>query len=175
MRTAIVYYSLSGNTKLLAEAISETVTPTKVIRLKTYNEISDNKFTKYLIGGKQALFNALPEIEPLNFDFSSIDLLFLGTPIWAWRPAPAVRTFLKSEILPENIALFATHGGGPGKFNERFTNMLSNKNISFIDFKEPLKYNTDKAVLTAKKWASDIIENILRKNTKENVNGEKPN
>jgi len=167
MKTAIVFYSLSGNTQLLAESISETINPVKVIRIKVRNEIIDNKFTKYIVGGKQALFNAAPEIEPLNFDFSSINLLFLGTPIWAWRPAPAIRTFLKSEIIPKNIAVFTTHGGSPGKFNERLANMLPNKNVLFIDFKEPLKYNTDKALLTVKKWASNVVENITRNNSKE--------
>lgn len=48
-----------------------------------------------------------------KFDLASYDLICLGTPVWAFAPAPAMNTYLDkcSGIAGKEVILFCTTGG----------------------------------------------------------------
>jgi flavodoxin len=60
-------------------------------------------------------WNKLPaRIDPERLDVSSYDLVFIGSPIWWYRPAPPVWSFVeKSDFRGKAVILFNT-------FNSRF-------------------------------------------------------
>jgi flavodoxin len=108
MKTLVVYYSRSGNTKKIAEEISNKVKC-------DIEEIIDNKNRKGLIGwlisGRDAHSKKLTTISEIKKDPSKYDVVAIGTPIWAGLMAPAVRTYInENKGKFKNVAFFCTCG-----------------------------------------------------------------
>lgn len=87
MKTAIVYYSMSGNTRYAAERIAQTI-GADLIPLVPTKAYPDSGFKKFFWGGKSALMGDKPALEPYAFDPNAYDLVILGTPVWAGTIAP---------------------------------------------------------------------------------------
>ena len=108
MKTLVVYYSRSGNTKKMAEEISN--------KMKCdVEEIIDNKNRKGIIGwlkfGRDANSKKLTTIKEIRNDPAKYDLVAIGTPIWAGLMAPAVRTYIhENKGKFKNVAFFCTCG-----------------------------------------------------------------
>ena len=150
MRNLVVFYSLEGNTRLIAESIAKAINA-DVLELKTKKKYSDKGFKKYFWGGKSVIFKEKPELLYLDKDINQYDNIFIGTPIWVGTYAPPLNTFLKNnKIEKKNIGLFACHGGGGAtKFFNKF--------IGEIDFMEPLKNNKEEDVRKAIMWVKELI------------------
>lgn len=55
------------------------------------------------------------EIEPINVDLNSYNVIILGTPVWWYTMTPPVRAFLKKYDLSGKVIIqFATNGGWLG-------------------------------------------------------------
>jgi len=104
----VVYYSRSGNTRKVAEAIAEGMGA-------DIEEIVDRKkrsgFFGVLGAGWDAMRKKLTDIAEPQKDPGDYDVVVLGTPVWAGTICPAVRTWITNfrERLPA-VALFATTG-----------------------------------------------------------------
>ena len=97
MKSVIVYFTHSGNTELAAKQVAE-VTGAKMIRLlpeQPYSSEDVNWVNKQSRCTQEHLNKSLrPAIKPIDIDFTKVDTLFVGFPIW-WHEEPAViRTFL---------------------------------------------------------------------------------
>jgi flavodoxin len=115
MKKLVIYYSqANGNTKRIAEMISEktaaditaidTVTP----YTGSYDEIVNQ-------GQEEVNRGFKPEIKALEVNLAEYDEIIIGTPTWWYTMAPAVLTFLSNANLAgKKVALFQTHGGWPG-------------------------------------------------------------
>ena len=158
MKKLVVFYSLEGNTKLIAGSIAEEVNA-DIVELKPKKDISSKGFMKYVWGGKAVTMKTKPELLPLDKNPRDYDLLFIGTPVWAWSYAPALKTFFSEyELSRKKIALFCCHGGGKGKIFDKMKDALNITDIlGVIDFKDPLKNNSDVNVQKAKDWAKKIV------------------
>lgn len=74
--------------------------------------------------------NFLPEIKDININLDNYDEIILGTPVWWYRPAPAIRSFLtKYDLSGKTVIPFATNAGWLGKTFIRIKNMSPNSNI----------------------------------------------
>jgi multimeric flavodoxin WrbA len=75
-------------------------------------------------------------------DIGAYDLVIIGTPVWAWSYAPAMKTFLEeTKIEGKKIALFCCHGGGPGKALEKLRAAVpGNSFAAEASFHDPLKH-----------------------------------
>lgn len=159
MKILVVYYSLNGNTKLIADAISDVMN-CDILRLNPKKDVPQNGFFKFLWGGKQVIFNQKPELQPFNKDLSGYDLIIMGSPVWAGSYVPAFNTFL-SEVTMVNkkIALFCCYAGSEGKIFNAFKSQLGNNEvIGQIGFKDPIKNNTEENIENAKQWIHKYIE-----------------
>ncbi len=114
MNAIVIYYSYGGNTRRVAErigrALQADLAEIRTVKPYTgsYNEVVDQ-------GQREVNSGYLPEIEPLTADLSQYDTVILGTPVWWYTCAPAVRTFLHSAALPGKRGYpFATNGGWLG-------------------------------------------------------------
>lgn len=114
MNTLILYYSYGGNTRRIAEMIQhrnggdlaeiETVKP----YTGDYNSVVDQ-------GQQEVNRGFMPEIKELNIDVSAYDRIILGSPVWWYTFAPAMKTFLNQYDLSGKIVFpFATNGGWIG-------------------------------------------------------------
>lgn len=144
-KNLIIFYSLDGNTKFIAEHIASQI-GADLLQLQPIKEISNTWFMKYLRWGRQVLMKNKPELLLRNIDPNDYEQIFLWTPVRAYNYAPALRTFFDKVILKnKKIALFCCHEWGKWKTLENMEKILQwNKIIGKIDFFAPLK--KDKAL-----------------------------
>ena len=138
MKKAVIFYSFDGNSSLISEIIKTSI-DADVFEIKTVDTKKRKGLMKFLWGGYQVLAKKKPELKPLSFDANTYDFLVLGTPVWAGAPAPALVSFLSSNIIKgKKLALFCCHGGGMGKTLDKMKALLpGNTIVSELDFKEP--------------------------------------
>jgi len=90
----VVYYSRTGNTARVARAVAT--------RLKAdVEQIGDKTDRHGLLGYLRAAFEArraiAAEISPPMTDPAEYAVTIIGSPVWAWNIAPAVRAYLQSN------------------------------------------------------------------------------
>jgi len=115
MKSVIIFYSYSGNTAKVAKVLHDELTSkgsTDVFRLEPTDESSS-----FLGQCRRALFKKKADIQDTIFDLSSYSTVCLGTPVWAFGMAPALRTYIDkcSGIHDKSVILFTTFGSGAGK------------------------------------------------------------
>lgn len=157
MKKLVIFYSFEGNTRYIAEQIAETINA-DLLELKPKKDIKNNGFMKYVWGGRQVVLGAKPELEQLDKNPQEYDMIIIGTPVWAFSFAPALKTFFSQiQIKEKKVALFCCNGGGIGKtFNNMKEQLKENEIIGEIEFLEPLK-ESQEAANKAKKWASELL------------------
>lgn len=105
----VVYYSRSGTTEKIGGllAVALEADQEKVVDKKDRSGVWG-----YIVAGKDAGFENLTEIGKLKYDPADYDLVVIGTPIWAWKMTPAVRTYIKNNKKKlKNVVFFTTSGG----------------------------------------------------------------
>ena len=111
MTRAVVYYSLDGNTKEAAQKIAAAL-GAELIALETEKPMPSGKASRIMYGGMLASAKRTPALKPLSADPAAFDEIILGTPVWAWKIAAPVRTFLKQYAAEEKITAVFTCSGG---------------------------------------------------------------
>ena len=117
MRTAIVYYSMSGNTAMVARKLAEILSA-DLIEIKPENAYPNKGMKKFLWGGKSALMAETPKLMPYTFTADPYDQIVFGFPVWAANIAPPIRSFVKeqhSALLNKRISAFACQSGNGGE------------------------------------------------------------
>lgn len=148
MKKAVVYYSLSDNTKEAAEYIAEKI-GADLFRIEPVRPMPDSFPKQILLGGMQASLGLCPKIKGIPETIGSYDEIILGTPIWAGKAASPVNTLLKKYHAADRItAVFTFSGGGD---NETCIAALSKKlknlkgNVALADRKsETSEQNREK-------------------------------
>jgi flavodoxin len=109
MRSLVVFYSRTGNSKFVAEkVVSELSADTE--------EVVDLKNRRGWLGFIRAGYDATRGketiIEKTQKSHKDYDLIVIGTPVWNSRLTPAIRTYLKeNDLSQKRIALFSTNEG----------------------------------------------------------------
>ena len=157
MKKLIVFYSLDGNTRFIARAIAES-TGADMMELQPRVQPELKGFMKYLWGGRQVFMKEKPQLLSFQKNPQDYDLIFIGTPVWAFTYAPALASFFELiKLQNKKIALFCCSGGGKGKTLENMKKMLAgNEIVGEIDFVEPLRRDRKKNEDLAKEWAGKI-------------------
>lgn len=110
MKSLVVYYSLTGKTKLVSQVIAGAVDAALV-------EIKEKKPRKlgpllYLVRGFGAITNRGTEIRPVDVDVKQYERIFIGSPTWASRPVPAINSFVyQTNFEGRHVVPFFTMGG----------------------------------------------------------------
>ncbi|MBL0713936.1 MAG: hypothetical protein JJV98_09550 [Desulfosarcina sp.] len=108
----VVYYSRSGNTEAMAREVARTFNADIV-------KIEAERYPLDYQGWRNAGNDAddkvtMVQITPEIVDMEKYRLVFIGSPIWGYRPAPPLWTFVeKNDFQEKNVILFNT-------FNSRF-------------------------------------------------------
>ena len=158
VKTLVVYYSLTGNTKFIAETISESLN-SDILELQPVKELKADSGTKYFWGGYQATMKIKPKLESYHKNPLDYDLIILGTPVWAWTFSPPIRSFLsKHDLKGKRVALWTSSAGDGVKAMSRFKDALKDANIiGQISFQDPLQNNPSLAKKKAIEWANNLI------------------
>jgi flavodoxin len=107
-KVLVVYYSRTGSTRKLAEALARALQA-------DIEPIVDEKNRSGILGYLRSMFDALQKrdapVKPMKTNPSSYDLVIIGTPIWAWSVSSPVRSYLSANRghLPD-VAFFCTMG-----------------------------------------------------------------
>lgn len=156
MKSIVIYYSYGGNTRRIAEKIQKElgadVAEIETIKPYTgsYNDVVDQ-------GQQEVNSGFMPEIKPLEIDLEQYDTVILGTPVWWYTFAPAMKTFLNSgDLSGKKVYPFATNGGWIGHTFKDFEKMCAGARVL------PglnIRFNEDKQ-LTPEAEINNWIQNI---------------
>ena len=112
----IAYFSYSGNTKTVAEAIQKEVGG-DLFEIKTEGEYPKEYRQMTLQAQREIRENYRPKLTSMIDDMAKYGIVFLGSPNWWGTITPQVSSFLQAyDLRGKKVIPFITHGGG-GKQN----------------------------------------------------------
>lgn len=158
MKVLVLYYSFSGNTRLIAETVSKELNA-DIEEIKPIKPLNAGGAGYVMWGLRQLVSQSKPPLATLEHDPAKYDLIILGTPVWSYTITPPIRTFLSdNRMIGKKIALFCCHGGNYGKTLEDMKKALQgNEIVAAADFYDPLKHDSAQNICKAAKWAKSII------------------
>lgn len=99
MRSVVVYYSFEGNVRMLAQQIART-SGAELVELSDLEEPKTKGFMKFVQGGGKAMLGRNTRLGVYDVQaVQAAEVVFIGTPVWAFTCSPAVRTFLAEMSL----------------------------------------------------------------------------
>ena len=122
MKSLIVYYSFTGNTEKVAQALKEVLGrkgQADLVSLKPEDESGN-----FFIQAFRAFRKKKAVLKDAPVDVSGYDLICIGTPVWAFGPSPSVNSYLDGlkNIKGKDALCFITYGSGIGA--KRCLNMM---------------------------------------------------
>lgn len=113
MRTIILFYSRSRKTALVAKILADEVNGD----IQEVTDLNDRKGPlNYLKASMDAFRENKTLINPETVDLADYDLVYLGSPTWASKPAPAIITLIdQCDLMGKDVILFATMGSSGGR------------------------------------------------------------
>ena len=113
MKTVVLYYSRSRKTASVAETIAQELSA-DIVEIKDLKDRSS--FFSYLNASIDALRENKTKISPENIDLSDYGLIYIGSPTWAGKPAPAMLSLIDScDFQGKDVILFTTMGSQGGR------------------------------------------------------------
>lgn len=166
MKVLIVYYSLNGNTTNIANELHRYLN-SNILKLEPILESSSKGLLKYFWQDQQVLTKEKPLLKNYEIDFTSYDLIIIGTPVWSGSFVPAIKSFLineKESLCKKNLAIFCTYDSRSSRtfkefkeFFKEYNNIVSEKGFSNSCKKNDLCQNR------VSDWAEELI-NWFEKN-----------
>lgn len=108
----VAYYSYSGNTKAVAEAIHQKVGG-DIFEIKTEGTYPD-EYRPMTEQAKKEIQNGFrPKLTTAVANIAQYDVIFLGSPNWWGTITPQVSSFMNTyNLAGKTVIPFITHGGG---------------------------------------------------------------
>ena len=111
-KALVLYYSQTGTTKAVAEALQQQLGADieEIVAVNSYGEDFGATIAR---GQKELQEGTLPEIQPIQADIASYDVIFLGYPVWFGTYANPIATVLDQlNLTGKKIVPFCTFGSG---------------------------------------------------------------
>lgn len=149
MTDLVVYYTRTNKTKMVAEKIAQ-------MKNADILEIIDKKDRSgalgYIGGAISAVRNSSTPIEYDVKDLSKYDIVYLGSPVWASKPAPAIREYIEQNDFSDvNVVTFVTMmASGEKPALEIMNDMIQKQGGNVIKSFAIITKNTDIDELTQK-------------------------
>lgn len=129
MKSVVIYYSYGGNTRKIAEEIQRSL-GSDMVEIETVKPYTGSYNDVVKQGQREVNAGFRPEIKPLNVDLQQYDTVILGTPVWWYTFAPAMKTFLSNtDLSGKRVYPFATNGGWIGHTFRDFESICSNAKV----------------------------------------------
>lgn len=144
-KVLVVYYSLSGRTKDIAERIQEK-TGADIYEIKTAEPLQTGPM--FYAKVKQQLKNGeYPALTGQMPDFEAYDMVFVGSPVWWYTVSTPVMAFLgQADFKGKKVVPFSTQGSNFGTFFDDFKKKAKNAEIMVSESFNNLSKKYDKAV-----------------------------
>ena len=111
-KTLVLYYSQTGNTKIVAQEIASRLNADmeEIVPVNPYDPDFKATIDRCMKDREQGI---VTEIKPVAADIAKYDLIFIGFPIWFGTYAPPVATYLNQVNLSgKKVVPFCTFGSG---------------------------------------------------------------
>lgn len=157
MKSLVVFYSRTGNTKKVAETIAEQLDADmeKLIDMKKRAGIIG-----WLRSGWDAIREKTTDLRVTKYSPQEYELILLGTPVWANKITPALRTYiLEKKDAFKRVAFFCTEGSSDA--DDVFSSLENLCEKQPISTKEILAKEVKKGLYKDKvgKFVQDIQNN----------------
>jgi flavodoxin len=131
MKICIIYHSETGNTRHVAQHIASACDG-KLIEV--LDKAGYNRLTRFLVWCKKARGEEMTPIEPVSIDVSGYDQLVFGSPVWAFKPTPAIHAAIEAlkGCEGKRATAFCTHGGNPGQTAEVFQKWIEARGMKCV-------------------------------------------
>ncbi len=130
-KVLIVYFSLTGNTKQVAN-IMEEFTNGVVFEIQPdfdYSKVQ-SKAEMGQLGKQQVNEGFRPELKNTVADIDTYDLIIIGSPVWWYSVTPPVMSFLSQYNLEgKKVAPFCTCGSVAGDFFTQFEDAIPDAEV----------------------------------------------
>lgn len=114
MKTLILYYSYSGNTRSVAELLGGR-SGADLCEIRPAVPYTGSYSDVVAQGQAEVNQGATPALLPLEKDPADYGVILLGTPVWWYTYAPAVRSlFARYDFFGKEVYPFMTNGGWVG-------------------------------------------------------------
>jgi len=106
MKSIVIYYSRTNNTKTVSEILAKTLG-------SDLRPLVDKNSRKgplgYMSAGISSVTAKRAKLIDPDYDVSAYDLILIGTPVWAGRPTPAVLTLFDNiDLKGKKVVVFCT-------------------------------------------------------------------
>lgn len=111
-KALVLYYSQTGNTKMVAEEIA-TRMGADVEEILAVNPFEGDFQATIERCMRERELGVKTEIQPMESDFAAYDIIFIGYPVWFGTYAPPVATLLEQiDLSGKKVVPFCTFGSG---------------------------------------------------------------
>lgn len=156
MKTLVVYYSLGGNTRKIATQIAKSLRA-DVLEISTVKDYPDDYDVLVSLAKKEVESGYMPQLKPFEVSLDRYDAIVLGTPVWWYTYAPAVKKFMSVfNWKGRKVFPFATNGGWLGHTPSDFRKALRGATVSDVlnvKFDGDVQVTPDSAV---KEWIAAV-------------------
>lgn len=125
----VVFYSRTGNTKKVAQAIKEKIGA-------QIQEITVFRNKKSILWCLRSSLKKKAILNPINLDLNSYSMLIIGGPTWGSKVSSPVYTFLNSfkGKLSNDVAFFCTKAGSNSEpLFQEMESLLDKKPVATLD------------------------------------------
>ena len=131
IRACVIFYSYSGVTRGVAEGIRQA-SGCDLIEVRTVKEYT--AFTAYTTGVLRSRKGSCDPIVPDIIDVSDYDLIFIGSPVWAWKPAPAINAAVRAlrGCEGKTAVTFVTCSENPGEALPLLKKALTERGVRVV-------------------------------------------
>ena len=140
MKKIFIYYSLSNNGDVVAEAFKDKgYEIRKVVSKAKYPK---NKLGLMITGGFKATFNKKDQLLDFDSDISEFDKVVIASPIWNDRLSAPINGVLDTLNLQDKDLAFVLYSasGNANKAKEKIKNLYD---VDAVVLKEPKKYKEE--------------------------------
>lgn len=110
-RVLVVFFSRSGNTRVLAGVIHRYL-HADLFEIEPANAYPEDYFVTVAQATQEREKGIKPALKNRNVDIEHYQTIYLGHPVWGTSMPPAVQSFLSSHSFAnKTIIPFITHGG----------------------------------------------------------------
>ena len=156
-KVLVIYYSLTGNTKSIAELIREK-TGGDVFEIETVKKYPADYSGITAEAKRELETGELPALKKSPPDMSSYDLILVGSPVWWYTVSTPVMRFLKqADFAGKKVSAFCTHEGGVGKFSSHFKEQAKNAVVlEGLDLYRPRQAEEGEVDKALDLWLSEL-------------------
>ncbi|MCL1954992.1 MAG: NAD(P)H-dependent oxidoreductase [Spirochaetes bacterium] len=132
MKTLVLFYSFSGNTrKLASQKAAETGADIEeIIEIKKMSVLK-----AYIVGAYRAMKRKKTEIQPIKSQFNSYEKIIIMAPVWAGNPAPAFNSIVEQLPSGKKVELvMVSAGSGTNNSAEGTKNLIAARGCEVTDY-----------------------------------------